>query len=109
MWDSRKSFNDKSDRVAVIGDGKLGLLCAQVVALTGAQSLLVGKHADKLQIVERRGIETSTPKQAAKLKRQFDVVVEASGAAPGFSLALDLATPERQTRSQVDLQRNDRD
>ena len=26
----------KTDRVAVIGDGKLGLLCAQVIALTGA-------------------------------------------------------------------------
>ena len=85
---------DKSDRVAVIGDGKLGLLCVQVVALTGAQSLLVGKHADKLQIAGRRGVETSTPKQAAKLKRQFDVVVEASGAAPGFSLALDLLRPK---------------
>jgi len=85
---------DKSDRVAVIGDGKLGLLCAQVVALTGAQSLLVGKHKDKLQIAERRGVETSTPKQATRLKRQFDVVVEASGAAPGFQLALDLLRPK---------------
>jgi threonine dehydrogenase-like Zn-dependent dehydrogenase len=86
----------KTDRVAVIGDGKLGLLCAQVVALTGSSLVLIGKHSAKLRIAERRGIETATPKQAAKRKRQFDVVVEASGAATGFSLALDLLRPKGQ-------------
>jgi threonine dehydrogenase-like Zn-dependent dehydrogenase len=84
----------KSDRVAVIGDGKLGLLCAQVVALTGAETLLVGKHAEKLRIAEQRGIETAKPNEAAKRQREFDVVVEASGAAPGFKLALDLLRPK---------------
>src|SRR5215813_969339 len=86
----------KSDRVALIGDGKLGLLCAQVAALTGAHVLLVGKHPEKLRIADRRGIETSTPKEAAKRQRQFDVVVEASGAAGGFKLALDLLRPKGQ-------------
>jgi len=85
-----------SDRVAVIGDGKLGLLCAQVVALTGATVLLVGKHSSKLRIAECRGIETATPKQAARQKRLFDVVVEASGAAAGFGLALELLRPKGQ-------------
>jgi threonine dehydrogenase-like Zn-dependent dehydrogenase len=84
----------ETDRVAVIGDGKLGLLCAQVVALTGAHLLLIGKHSSKLRIAERRGIETSTPKQAAKRTRAFDVVVEASGAATGFDLALNLLRPK---------------
>lgn len=83
----------KSDRVAVIGDGKLGLLCAQVLALTGAPLLMIGKHASKLRIAERRGIETATPKQAAKRAREFDVVVEVSGAAAGFGLALDMLRP----------------
>jgi len=83
-----------TDRVAVIGDGKLGLLCAQVVALTGASTVLVGKHPEKLQIAERRGIETSTPKDAGNRPREFDVVVEASGAAGGFKLALDLLRPK---------------
>jgi threonine dehydrogenase-like Zn-dependent dehydrogenase len=85
-----------TDRVAVIGDGKLGLLCAQVVAFTGATTLLVGKHQEKLRIASRRGIETSTPEEAAKRQQQFDVVVEASGAAPGFKLALDLLRPQGQ-------------
>jgi threonine dehydrogenase-like Zn-dependent dehydrogenase len=84
----------QTDRVAVIGDGKLGLLCAQVLALSGASLLLIGKHSSKLRIAERRGIETTGPKEAAKRNRQFDVVVEASGAASGFNLALSLLRPQ---------------
>ncbi|MGB7925819.1 MAG: alcohol dehydrogenase catalytic domain-containing protein [Pyrinomonadaceae bacterium] len=80
-------------RVAVIGDGKLGLLCAQVLALTGAQVLLVGKHPGKLATVARRGIETTTVDEAGTRQRQFDVVVEASGASGGFALALQLLRP----------------
>jgi threonine dehydrogenase-like Zn-dependent dehydrogenase len=84
----------RDDRVAVIGDGKLGLLCAQVVGLAGAPTLLIGKHDAKLRIAARRGLETSTPKEAAKRRRQFDVVVEASGSGGGFNLALDLLRPK---------------
>ena len=79
-----------SHRVAIIGDGKLGLLCAQAIALSGASTLLIGKHAEKLRIAERRGIETTTPRVAAKRKREFDVVVEASGSPSGFVGALEL-------------------
>src|SRR6266436_7811436 len=82
-----------TDHVAVIGDGKLGLLCAQVIALTGAHVLLIGKHAEKLRIAERRGLETATPKATAKRKREFDVVVEASGSPSGFAGALALLRP----------------
>ena len=83
----------KEKHVAVIGDGKLGLLCVQVLSLTGAHVSLVGKHQNKLRIVERRGIETTTAKQAAKLKKEFDVVVEASGSPAAFSMAVDLVRP----------------
>ena len=79
--------------VAVIGDGKLGLLCAQAIFLSGAPVLLIGKHQEKLRIAERRGIETTTSKKAAKRKREFDVVVEASGSATAFALAQDLLRP----------------
>ena len=82
------------DRVAVIGDGKLGLLCAQVLALTGASLVLIGKHPEKLRIAEQRGIEIAQASAAAKFNRQFDTVVEASGAAPGFQLAMDLLRPK---------------
>jgi threonine dehydrogenase-like Zn-dependent dehydrogenase len=80
-------------RVAVVGDGKLGLLCAQVLALTGAQVLLIGKHPDKMEVAARRGVETATVDAARGRAREFDVAVEASGASAGFALALDLLRP----------------
>ena len=83
----------KETRVAVIGDGKLGLLCAQVVATTGAPGTLIGKHEGKLRIAAQRGIETAIVNQATKRAREFDVVVEASGSTTGFDLALDLLRP----------------
>lgn len=79
--------------VAVVGDGKLGLLCAQVLETSGADVSLVGKHPNKLQIAARRGIKTITSEQAKQRRRQFDLVVEASGSATGFDLALDLLRP----------------
>src|SRR5687767_334839 len=82
------------DRVAVLGDGKLGLLCAQVLALSGAHVVLIGKHPEKLRIAERRGIETATVKSGAKRKREFDVVVEASGSSSAFTVALELLRPK---------------
>src|SRR5687768_8523248 len=80
-------------RVAVIGDGKLGLLCAQVLATTGAQVTLIGKHRAKLAIAERRGIETNTVDKAHQRKGEFGVVVEASGSPTGFALAVELLHP----------------
>ena len=80
-------------RVAVVGDGKLGLLCGQVLKTTGAPVTLIGKHSSKLQIVARRGIETITVAQAPGRSREFDVAVEASGSPTGFRLALELLRP----------------
>jgi threonine dehydrogenase-like Zn-dependent dehydrogenase len=80
-------------RVAVIGDGKLGLLCAQVLKLKDAPVLLVGKHQEKLRIAAARGVETVTVDSVAHRAREFDVVVEASGGEQGFALALDLLRP----------------
>jgi threonine dehydrogenase-like Zn-dependent dehydrogenase len=83
----------RDTKVAVIGDGKLGLLCAQVLATTGAPVVLVGKHAGKLQVAARRGIETITVDEAQSRAKEFDVAVEASGSPTGFALALDLLCP----------------
>lgn len=80
-------------KVAIIGDGKLGLLCAQVVATITAKVTLIGKHENKLRIAHRRGIETVWSDKAKPGTRQFDVVIEASGSPSGFSSALDFLHP----------------
>jgi threonine dehydrogenase-like Zn-dependent dehydrogenase len=81
-------------RVAVIGDGKLGLLCAFALQAAGAAPVLVGKHASKLALADGRGVETALADGARARGRVFDVVVEASGGASGFALALDLLVPQ---------------
>ena len=83
----------KHTNVAVIGDGKLGLLCTQVLATTGASVTLIGKHRNKLQIAARRGIETIDINDMGTGSRKFDLVVEASSSASGFNLALELVRP----------------
>ena len=80
-------------KVAVVGDGKLGILCAQSLALKSRNVSLVGKHKRKLKIVENRNIEGVLLENILKLNRQFDVVVEASGSETGFDLALNLIKP----------------
>lgn len=63
-------------KVAVLGDGKLGLLCARVLAAHGGRPLLVGKHPEKLARAAQSGIETSDLAAARRRGRAFDVVVE---------------------------------
>ena len=73
------------DRVLVVGDGKLGQLVAQTLALTGCKLTVTGHHADKLALLERRGIEVAGADAVAA--RRFDVAVECSGSPHGFALA----------------------
>lgn len=80
-------------RVAVVGDGKLGNLCAQSLALKSRNVSIIGKHREKLSLLEKRNIEGVLLADAPKLKGRFDVVVEASGSESGFNLALDLLKP----------------
>ncbi len=83
------------DKVAVIGDGKLGILCARAMKVTTpAKSVtLIGKHNEKLKLVERDDIETLLTEETGKLKGAFDVVVEASGSETGFASALQFVKP----------------
>ena len=84
----------KNHRVAVIGDGKLGQLIARVIATTECDLILIGKHADKLQLAIEAGIKTiELHKLSVDPAHRFDCVVEASGSASGLLLALDLVKP----------------
>ncbi len=80
-------------KLAVIGDGKLGNLCAQTLALKSRNVALIGKHKEKLSLVEKRNIEGILLEEAQKLPKDFDVVVEASGSETGFGLAMNLLKP----------------
>ena len=80
-----------TDNILVLGDGKLGLLCAQVLYLTGARVTLVGKHENKLGLLKKLGIHTVMLSDwEASL---FNVVVEATGSTSGLRIALDAVRP----------------
>jgi threonine dehydrogenase-like Zn-dependent dehydrogenase len=78
-----------TERVVVIGDGKLGQLVSQVLALTGCDLTLVGRHPEKLNLVERRAIRVCLESDASRLAGA-DVVVDCAGSAQGFALASQL-------------------
>jgi threonine dehydrogenase-like Zn-dependent dehydrogenase len=75
----------------VLGDGKLGLLVAQVLCQAGAGVLAVGKHAEKLGILQRRGIPTTLT--ADWNHEPADIVVEATGTAAGLATAIAATRP----------------
>lgn len=81
-----------TDRVIVLGDGKLGLFVAQVLALTGCDLTVVGRHPEKLRILERRGIDTHCGEM--ETGRLVDYVVECTGRSEGFDAARRLLRPQ---------------
>jgi 2-desacetyl-2-hydroxyethyl bacteriochlorophyllide A dehydrogenase len=82
----------KNDRVLILGDGKLGLLIGQVLLHTGCDLLCAGKHPKKLSLLSSMGI--STQLESKLRKKNFDIVIEASGHPHGLSKALHLVRPE---------------
>jgi threonine dehydrogenase-like Zn-dependent dehydrogenase len=86
-----------TERVIVLGDGKMGQLAAQVLALSGCDVMMVGKHEEKLALVQQREIKTYLLKDVARILpdggRRVDMVVECTGSAEGLELAMRLVRP----------------
>jgi alcohol dehydrogenase len=80
-----------TQRVVVLGDGKLGLLVAQVLRLTGCDLLAVGHHDTNLAILQRQGI--STCRAPLLMAHEADVVVDCTGNPDGFVAACKLLKP----------------
>lgn len=80
------------DRVVVLGDGRLGNLCAQVLANRCRHLLVVGKHPEKLNVLRALGIETCLLSDQPN-DRAADVVVDCTGSDTGLPTALKLVRP----------------
>jgi len=79
------------DDVAVLGDGKLGLLIAQVLHAHGCRVRQFGKHAEKLHISRSRGIDTAAA--GTEPAKAFRYVVDATGSPAGLRTAVHMAEP----------------
>jgi len=103
-----------TDRVLILGDGKLGLLVAAVLRLTGVDLAVVGRHAAKLSVARSWGVPVYQVKRgrqsamATSLENpglasgQADIVVECTGSPTGFADACRLVR-QRHTRAQEHL------
>ncbi|GMV99133.1 MAG: 2-deoxy-scyllo-inosamine dehydrogenase [Candidatus Hydrogenedentota bacterium] len=81
-----------SDRVIVLGDGKLAQLIAQVLWLRTKRLLCIGKHSWKLDLLQRLNIATALASDA--VDPGADYVVEATGSETGLRRALELVRPQ---------------
>jgi threonine dehydrogenase-like Zn-dependent dehydrogenase len=80
-----------TDRVLVVGAGRLGQLIAQTLSLTGCNLHVVARHAYQQKILSERGIRIIDEE---KIRHWcWDIVVEATGSPGGFSLARQAIRP----------------
>lgn len=82
----------KNEKVAVLGDGKLGLLIAQVLHAHGARVNLFGRHAEKLAIARRAGV-TIEPIGKHLPQAAYPFVVDATGSPEGLRAAISMCVP----------------
>lgn len=67
-----------STNIAILGDGRLSFMIAQVVALTGVELTVIGRHEDKLKEFE------SFAKTTTKTEETFEIVIDATGSPTGL-------------------------
>ncbi len=80
-----------TDRVLLVGAGRLGQLIAQTLALTGCDLRVVARHKRQQELLSARGIRIIN--EADVQKWRWDVVVEATGSPSGFTLARQAIRP----------------
>ncbi|NCC50651.1 MAG: alcohol dehydrogenase [Spartobacteria bacterium] len=81
----------RNDRCVVLGDGKLGILCAWVLTTVSDSVILVGHHATNLAVAAWDGLETTGDVQT--VPQGADIVVEATGSPQGLQDAIALCRP----------------
>jgi threonine dehydrogenase-like Zn-dependent dehydrogenase len=81
-----------SSQVAVLGDGKLGLLIAQVLNAYGFAVHQFGRHPEKLRISKKAGVRTEIAPSVLPTAA-FDWIVEATGSADGLRQAVQMVRP----------------
>jgi len=80
-------------RVAVLGDGRLGLLVAQVLHHAQAQVTVIGRHGWKLELARSWGVRVLSAGDEGLGPGSFPVVVDATGSPGGIEEALRLVEP----------------
>lgn len=80
-----------SERVVVLGDGRLGMLCAWALTTVLSDVTLVGHHPEKLKLAKWRHLKTAHGSDG--VEPGVDIVVEATGSGGGLAEAMSLLRP----------------
>jgi threonine dehydrogenase-like Zn-dependent dehydrogenase len=78
--------------VTVLGDGRLGLLVAQVLRNAGCPVRVIGRHPSKLALCEKWSIR-ARPLDDIVPRHDQDVVIDCTGSAAGLETALQMVRP----------------
>ncbi len=78
--------------VTVLGDGRLGLLVAQVLARLNATVRVIGRHPEKLARCERWSIKHRLAHEVTPRGDQ-DIVVDCTGSSAGLEMAMAMVRP----------------
>ena len=84
---------DDRARVAVLGDGRLGLLVAQAIRTAAPDVVVYGRHDHKLAVARHLNLTIARADAPVSGDRRFDVVVDATGRPEGIRRALELVRP----------------
>src|SRR5205814_3872223 len=88
---------ERVETAAILGDGKLGQLCARALKGAVPRMVLYGKHDKKLAIARHAGIGTRKVRgdssDSARVREAFPLVVEATGSPSGLALAQQMTEP----------------
>jgi threonine dehydrogenase-like Zn-dependent dehydrogenase len=84
---------DRNTSVAVLGDGRMGLLTAQVLKTATSAVTVLGRHEHKLEIARALGLSAARSEDAVSGSDRFDVVVDVTGRAEGLQRSLEIVRP----------------
>lgn len=91
---------DSGSRIAVLGDGCLGILCAAGLRQYARSVTLLGRHPAKMAAAEKQGINIfpvdthAGPEDAVSRLGTFDITVDATGNADGINWCIHLTRPK---------------
>ena len=85
---------EKGSRVAVLGDGRLAAMAAQVLARVSDEILVLGLNTQKLSVIAELGLKTEQVTNKAPLLGTFDFAVDCTGKPNGLPLATELVHPQ---------------
>lgn len=80
-----------SDRVLILGAGRLGQLTARVLSLTGCDLVVAARYLRQRRLLKQCGIPWI--KEADVPPRHFDTVIDTTGAPAGFAAARTAVRP----------------